>query len=198
MKKTIVILGLALLAAGCGAVNKTTPAQTSPGKEGQACSATLSCETGLNCAKDVCTSGKVGSVCATYKDCVSGLFCVKSTCSNPPSYTKYFSKIAISKMKQGMPPGPNNMPVPATEFKTTDAVEIDLMTKAGISGAVYYDLVNSTTGLIEMSSAGDKQQIKPGNWGTGFGIPSNLVGDFDLNVYYNDELVYSTPITISQ
>ncbi|MCX6797357.1 MAG: hypothetical protein NTX98_02665 [Candidatus Doudnabacteria bacterium] len=200
MKKTIVILGLALLSAGCGSTaNKPAPtAQSQPAKEGQACSAAQTCETGLKCANNVCSSGKTGSACSTYKDCSTGLFCVKSVCSNPPSYTKYFSKITISKMKQGMPPGPNNMPVPTTEFKTTDALEIDLIAKAGISGTIHYDLINSTTGFTEMSSADNKQKVRSGGFGTGFGIPGGLVGDFELNVYYNDELVYTVPITISQ
>ncbi len=200
MKKIIVILGLALLAAGCGSTaNKTTPvAQNQPAKEGQSCSAAQTCETGLKCISNICSSGAAGSACTSYKDCSTGLYCIKSVCSNPPSYTKYFSKITVSKMKQGMPPGPNNMPIPATEFKTTDAVEIDVNAKPGISGTLYYELINSTSGLTEMSSAGDKQTVRSGNWGTGFGIPYNLTGDFDLNVYYNDELVYTVPITISQ
>ena len=198
MKKLIAILGLALLAAGCGAAKQTTPVPNLPGKEGQACSATQTCETDLRCANNICSSGKAGSACATYKDCQSGLYCVKSICANPPSYTKYFNKVTISKMKQGMPPGPNNMPIPTTEFKTTDAIEIDLSSKPGISGTVYYELINSTTGLTEMSSANNKQQIRAGGMGTGFGIPFGLIGDFDLNVYYNDELVFTTPIKISQ
>lgn len=101
-------------------------------------------------------------------------------------------------MKQGMPPGPNNMPIPTTEFKTTDAVEIDLDVKPGITGTLYYELVNSTTGMTEMSSANYKQKLRAGGFGTGFGIPYGITGDFDLNVYYNDELVYTVPIKISQ
>lgn len=198
MKNIIVILGLALLAAGCGAAKQTATAPNLPGKEGQTCSATQACETDLRCANNVCSSGKAGSACATYKDCQSGLYCIKAICSNPPSYTKYFNKVTISKMKQGMPPGPNNMPIPATEFKTTDAIEIDVNAKAGISGTLYYELINSTTGATEMSSADYKQKVRAGGWGTGFGIPYNLTGDFDLNVYYNDELVFTAPIKISQ
>ena len=206
MKKFIVILGLALLGAGCGAAtNNPTPAnkpipvvQNQPAKDGQSCSATQTCETGLKCINSVCSSGKVGSACSTYKDCSTGLFCIKSICSNPPSYTKYFSKITISKMKQGTPPGPDNIPVPATSFKTTDAVEIDLAVKPGVTGTMYYELIDSTTGLTAFSSADNRQPVRAGNWGTGFGIPYGLTGEFDLNVYYNDELVYTTSITINQ
>ena len=205
MKKIIVILGLALLAAGCGStanksipVTQNQPVQNQPVKEGQSCNTAQTCETGLKCINNVCSSGRIGSACSTYKDCSTGLFCIKSVCSNPPSYTKYFNKITISKMKQGMPPGPNNMPIPTTEFKTIDAVEIDLDVKLGITGTLYYELVNSTTGITEMSSASYKQKLRVGGWGTGFGIPGGLTGDFDLNVYYNDELVYTVPIKISQ
>lgn len=201
MKKiSIVFLGILLLSAGCGSTaNKPTPvAQNQPAKEGQSCSAAQTCETGLKCISNVCSSGKTGSACSTYKDCSTGLFCMKSVCSNPPSYAKYFSKITISKMKQGLPPGPNNVPVPSTEFKTADAVEIDVSVRSGVSGTLYYELVNLTTGITEISSIDNKQKVRQGNWGTGFGIPNELVGEFDLNVFYNDELVYTVPIKISQ
>lgn len=211
MKKAIaIVLGMMLLLlAGCTAQNNTNTA--APGtmtntnttlnqkaKEGEPCSSIKICDEGLKCINSICSSGKLDSACANYKDCQSGLYCLKSICSNPPSYTQYFSKITISKMKQGIPPGPNNMPIPTTEFKTTDAIEIDISAKPGISGTLYYELINSTTGLTEFSSAGNKQKVMPGNWGTGFGIPYNITGNFDLNIYYNDVLVYTVPVTISQ
>lgn len=195
MKKSLLVLGiamaaLALVGAGC------TP---KPSQEGEACGAKKVCVEGLKCISEACSSGKIGSVCANYKDCQSGLYCVKSVCSNPPSYKKYFSKITISKMKQGMPPGPNNMPVPTTEFKTTDAVEIDVVaSKEAVDGTFYYELVNATTGETEMTSMAYKQKVIQGNWGTGFGIPGGLEGDYDLNIYFNEELIFTTSITISQ
>ncbi|MDD5032259.1 MAG: hypothetical protein PHR36_04445 [Patescibacteria group bacterium] len=195
MKKSLFFFGLiiaALLLVGAGCAPK-------PAKVGEACGAKKICDTGLKCISNLCSSGQIGSACVNYKDCQSGLYCLKSACANPPSYKKYFDKITISKMKQGMPPGPNNIPVPTTEFKTTDAIEIDVVaTKDVAAGTIYYDLVNSTTGEIEMSSANNKQTGVRGNWGTGFGIPGNLSGDYDLNLYFNDELVYTTPITISK
>jgi hypothetical protein len=195
MKKTLFIFGViaaALVLAGAGCAPK-------PSQEGEACNAKKVCAQGLKCISNLCSSGKVGSPCVNYKDCQSGLYCLKSVCSNPPSYQKYFSKITIAKMKQGMPPGPNNMPVPATEFKTTDAIEIDVVaTKEAVDGTFYYELINSTTGEMEMTSAEYKQKVMQGNWGTGFGIPGNLAGDYDLNVYFNDELIFTAPITISQ
>ncbi len=182
---------LVLFGAGCA---------TKPSQEGEECNAKKVCAEGLKCAGNLCSSGKLSSSCANYKDCQSGLYCLKSVCSNPPSYKKYFDKITISKMKQGLPPGPNNIPIPTTEFKTTDAIEIDIVaTKEVVAGeTLYYELVNSTTGEIEMSSAGYKQKVVQGNWGTGFGIQSNLLGNYDLNIYFNNELIFTTPITISQ
>lgn len=195
MKKFLFVFGIvavALVLFGAGCAPK-------PGIEGEACNAKKVCAEGLKCAGSLCSSGKMGSSCANYKDCQSGLYCLKSVCSNPPSYKKYFSKITVSKMKQGIPPGPNNMPVQTSEFKTTDAIEIDVVaTKEAVDGTFYYELVNSTTGETEMSSAEYKQKVIQGNWGTGFGIPGGLAGDYDLNVYFNDELIFTTPITISQ
>ena len=209
MKKYI-ILGLASVAvlflAGCGTqITTTTPtASPTPEKkvalsaEGGNCTADANCETGLKCISSKCSSGKVGSICATYKDCNTGLFCVKSVCSNPPSYTKYFNKVAISKMKKGQPPGPNNIPFPTTEFKaTTDAIEIDVEPKAGVTGELYYELVNSTTGEVALSSASNKMKLDPRGNGTGFGIPYGAIGDFELNIYLNSELIHTTAVKIN-
>ncbi|MFH0969163.1 MAG: hypothetical protein V1804_01510 [Patescibacteria group bacterium] len=210
MKKYI-ILGIAsfavLILAGCGTqTSKTIPAsnstqekKTALSAEGETCTADANCETGLKCTGGKCSSGKVNSVCATYKDCNTGLYCVKSVCSNPPSYSKYFNKIIISKMRTGMPPGPKNIPVPATEFNaTTDAIEIDVESKAGINGELYYELINSTTGEIAMSSASNKMKVDPRGGGTGFGIPMGTIGDFELNIYFNNELVHTAAVKISQ
>ncbi|MCX6780094.1 MAG: hypothetical protein NT034_02860 [Candidatus Magasanikbacteria bacterium] len=205
MKKYI-ILGVAsfavLLLSGCG-TQTTTPTSTTQEKkvtltaEGGACTADTSCQTGLKCVSGKCSSGKVSSACATYKDCNTGLYCVKSVCSNPPSYAKYFSKITIGKMKAGMPPGPKNIPVPATEFSAaTDAVEIDVMSKPETKGELYYDLVDTTTGETILSSAGSKSKIDSRGGGTGFGVPYGTTGDFELNVYFNNELIYTTAIKI--
>jgi hypothetical protein len=209
MKKYI-ILGVAsfavLFLAGCGTQTQTTaPTNTTQEKkvalnaEGGACTADANCQTGLKCVSNKCSSGKVSSVCATYKDCNTGLYCVKSVCSNPPSYSKYFTKITIAKMKAGMPPSLKNIPVPATEFNaTTDAIEIDVDPKAGVTGEIYYELINSTTGEITMSSAGNKMKVGNGSTGTGFGVPMGTVGDFELNIYFNNELVHTVAVKINQ
>lgn len=205
------ILGITLFAvlflAGCGTQvsipaptsNSTQEKKVSLSAEGGACTADANCETGLKCISSKCSSGKVGSVCATYKDCNTGLYCVKSACSNPPSYSKYFDKIVISKMKAGMPPGPKNMPVPATEFNATnDAIEIDVQPKAGITGDLYYELIDSTTGQTVLSSVSSKMKVDPRGGGTGFGVPYGTVGNFELNIYFNNELIHTVAVKISQ
>lgn len=211
MKKSFIFFGISLgvlLLAGCGTqTSKTTiPAgNTTENKkvalsvEGGTCSADTNCETGLKCISSKCSSGKVGSACATYKDCNTGLYCVKSVCSNPPSYSKYFNKIVIAKMKNNTPPGPKNIPVPATEFSAaTDAIEIDVEPKAGITGELYYELIDSTTGQTTLSSAGNKMKVDPRGGGTGFGIPYGTVGDFELNIYFNSELIHTVAVKINQ
>jgi len=203
MKKFLLLtsaLGiLIIIGAGCENAKPIVKQEITPASEGQACGLEISCEQGLKCLKNTCSSGKVNSSCETYKDCQSGLYCVKSICANPPSYTKYFSKIQISRMKP-IPPGPDNIPVPSTTFKNTDAVEIDITGKPGISGVVTYDLIDSTTGETVLANTGDPN-AKPhiiGNFGTGFMIPQNLSGNYDLNVYFNGELVYTNTIEITQ
>jgi len=210
MKKYI-ILGAAsfvvLFLAGCGIqTSKTTPAGNSTQEkkavlsmEGDNCTVDANCETGLKCVSNKCSSGKVSSVCTTYKDCGTGLYCIKSVCSNPPSYSKYFNKIVIAKMKNNTPPGPKNIPIPATEFNaTTDAIEIDVEPKAGVTGELYYDLINSTTGETTLSLANNKMKVDQRGGGTGFGIPMGAVGDFELNIYFNSELIHTVAVKISQ
>lgn len=187
MKKALILvgtIGTILLLSGCG--NQTATQAPAP------------------VAKTVTPEkpkapGTVGATCTTYKDCEKGLFCTKAVCSNPPSYTKYFNSVKIGKMKQGMPPGPKNMPVATTEFSASaDAIEIDLDIKPGVTGKFYNELIDSTTGETAFSSVGWKQDIKQaGGWGTGFGVPGGLNGNYDLNLYLNDELVYTTSIKIN-
>jgi hypothetical protein len=192
--------------------------------EGAVCKSVENCETGLKCANKICSSGKAGSscgiktdcltdycvtgkctegkkndACSTYKDCEKGLFCQKGVCSEPPSYSQYFSKIIISKMKLGTPPGPNNMPVVTAEFKTTDAIEIDFVgVKSTTKGEIYYEAINQTSGEVAFTSSGYKQKLEGRDTGTGSDLPRIVgEGEFDLNIYYNNEMVYTTTIKVT-
>jgi hypothetical protein len=170
----------------------------SSGKAGSACASKADCLTSY-CVSGKCTEGKKGDACLTYKDCGTGLFCQKGICSEPPSYSQYFNKIVISKMKIGMPPGPNNMPVPTTEFKTTDAIEIDFTgVKSTAKGEAYYEAINQITGEVAFSSSGNKMKLNGMDIGTGSDLPRVIgAGDFDLNIYYNGEIVYTVTITVT-
>lgn len=193
MKKIIAVAGMSLgilFLAGCLNKNSNqnntaaTPAKTSPAATAPSQTAEVK-------------KGTLGSSCATYKDCDKGLYCVKSVCSNPPSYTKYFDKITVAKMKPE-PPGPNNIPVPAAEFKAgAEALEIDVSPKTGVKGEVYYDLINSVTGEKEMTSENNKMKVGGQATGTGFMIPGGLSGDFELNIYFNGELIHTVAVKIS-
>jgi len=102
-------------------------------------------------------------------------------------------------MKVGIPPGPNNIPVPATKFNnTTDAIEIDFTVKSPeVKGEFYYDLVNAATGEIAMPGANHKQMIEGHDRGTGSNLPVPP-GAYIVNIYFNDELIFSAPITVTQ
>lgn len=168
----------------------------SSGAKGSPCGSKGDCATSF-CVSGTCSDGKAGEACVNYKDCQEGLLCLKTQCSAPPDYSKYFSKITVSKMKVGMPPGPDNIPVETTEFKTTDAIEIDLTTKSSdVTGTFYYDLVDATTGEIAFGGAGNKQQISGQGIGTGSDLPVPA-GTYDVNIYFNDELVYTVTITVT-
>jgi hypothetical protein len=192
--------------------------------DGGVCKSEKNCETGLKCINSICSSGKMGSVCiakadcltnycvsgkctegkkgdacSTYKDCEKGLFCKNEICSEPPSYSQYFNKIEISKMKIGMPPGPNNTPIPTAEFKTTDAIEIDLTgVKSTTSGEFYYEAVDSVTGEVVFSTSNYKQKVEGRDIGTGSDLPKVVgEGEFELNIYFNNEMIYTTQIRVS-
>jgi hypothetical protein len=166
--------------------------------EGGSCKSENNCQTGLKCINNVCSSGKVGSACLTYKDCEKGLFCKNKVCSQPPSYSQYFSGIVISRMKM-MPPGSNNIPVTTAEFKTTDAIEIDFVgVKSTTKGEAYYEAVNLITGEVAFTSSGNKVKLEGRDVGTGSDLPRVVgKGEFDLNIYYNDEMIYTTTIKVT-
>jgi hypothetical protein len=192
--------------------------------EGGSCNFEKNCQAGLKCINNICSSRKAGSVCVsktdcltpfcvngkctegkkddvclTYKECEKGLFCEKGICSEPPSYSQYFDKIVVSKMKLGMPPGPNNISVPTAEFKTTDAIEIDFVgVKSIAKGEVYYEAIDLITGEVVFTSSSYKIKLEGRDTGTGSDLPRAVgTGEFDLNIYYNDEVVYTTMIKIT-
>lgn len=167
--------------------------------EGGVCLNSARCEQGLKCVNKTCSSGKVGSVCVTYKDCESGLLCTKSVCTAKPDYSKYFSNVIISKIKPGSGPGPDNPETITATFTQADAIEMDFVgVKSTTVGAFYYEIVNSTSGEISRSSQGEQQLSFAGqDRGTGTSLDNVVPGDYDLNIYFNNELVYSTQITVN-
>jgi len=221
MKNAVIVILAVILLGGAGAAGWYFFLKKSP--EGGACQSAQRCKDDMKCVTKICSSGKVGSVCETkadcqtdfcaigkcsegkvgdtcltYKDCQNGLYCQSSICASPPSYTKYFSKIEISKIRQGASPGPNNIPVPTTEFKKTDAIEIDVVPLAETNGELTYELVNAVTGVTEISNDNSKMPIKGGQpSGTGFGLPNNVTGEFELKIYFNDETVMVAFVKVS-
>ncbi|PIX30020.1 hypothetical protein COZ63_01965 [Candidatus Berkelbacteria bacterium CG_4_8_14_3_um_filter_42_13] len=157
------------------------------------------CKTGY-CVSQKCTEGKAGDACVASKDCNSGLFCPKSTCSTPPDYTKYFSKVVISKIKPGSGPGPNNPETVINTFTTADAIEMDFYgLKSTTVGEYYYKIVNSTSGEIIRSSKNEEPLSFNGqDRGNGTALDNVAPGQYDLNIYFKDELVYSTQITVTE
>lgn len=168
------------------------------GKKGDSCSTKEDCLTD-HCVNNKCTEGKKDDACLTYKDCEKGLYCREAICSEPPSYSQYLSKIVISKMKTGMPPGPDNIPVPTTEFKTTDGLEIDFVgVKSATKGEFYYEAVDLVTGEVVFTTSEHKQRLEGMDTGTGIDLPRILgVGEYELNIYFNDEMIYTTIIKVT-
>ena len=171
----------------------------SSGQKGSSCTQKSDCQTGY-CVNNLCTEGKAGNSCKTYNDCEKGLMCQKSLCTTPPDYSKYFSNVIISKIKPGMGPGPNNPETVTNTFTRADAIEMDFVgVKSTTVGDFYYEIVNSTTGEVSRSSKNEQQLTLSGqDRGTGTSLDNVAPGEYDLNIYFNNELVYTSQITITQ
>jgi len=191
--------------------------------EGGSCQNASKCEKGLNCIDKICSSGKTGSycgqksdctsnycvnkkctegkvdnACTSYNDCGTGLLCQKGSCAKPPTYSQYFDKVTISKIKPGMPPGPNNVPVVTTEFKSSDGIEIDLGgVKATTKGDFYYEVVDQVSGIALMSSKNNPQTLNGKDFGTGTDLPVPA-GEYNLNIYFANQLVYTSVIKVTK
>ena len=170
----------------------------SSGKTGSSCDQKSDCQSKI-CAKNICTEGKIGDACTTYGDCGSGLLCKKSACATKPDYSKYFSSVTISKMKPGLPPGPGNPLTVTDKFIVSDAIEIDFGgVKTTTVGAYYIEFVNSTTGEVVRTTQGTMETSFAGrDTGMGTDLGGMTAGSYDVNVYYNNEIVYSVSITVS-
>jgi hypothetical protein len=102
-------------------------------------------------------------------------------------------------MKIGIPPGPNNIPIPTTEFKTTDGIEIDFVgVKPTTIGEFYYAAINPISGEVVFSTENFKQRLEGRDTGTGSDLPRVVgQGEFELNIYFNNKLVYTTSIKVA-
>lgn len=166
------------------------------GRKGSACLSKDDCTTRF-CVLNKCADGKNGDACATYKDCDGGLFCQKGMCQAPPDYSKYFNKVIISKMKPGLPPGPDNIPVATSEFKNTDALEIDFSgVKPSNKSEFYFEIVDAVSGEVAMGMNGFKQKFDGHDFGTGTDIRMLEAGDYDINIYVDNEIAYTTQIKV--
>jgi hypothetical protein len=167
--------------------------------EGGKCTADARCEVG-KCVSGKCSSGKINSPCSTYNDCEAGLLCLKKICSEKPDFSQYFEKIVISKMKPGLPPGPSNPTTITTEFKINDSIEVDVTgVKPTTQGSFYFELVDANTGEVAVSTESRQgaMSISGQDIGTGTDLSGTAPGKYDLNFYFNNELLYTTSITIS-
>jgi hypothetical protein len=174
----------------CSENGKCISGACSIGAVGSSCNVKDDCKTAF-CANGRCSEGTEKSTCSTYKDCVDGLLCKSKTCTIKPSYTKYFDRIDVGWMNPGSPPSAENPITPGTTIKSGKTVEVDILNSKKSAGTFWVEMVNQETGEIAWTT--DKREI---NDHSGTGFQFNEVGNFDLNVYFNNELVYSVTVAM--
>lgn len=196
MKIFLIGLVVVILLAGIGYGGWYYFIKKSP--EGGKCAADARCDVG-KCINKACSSGKIESACKTYNDCESGLLCLKSQCAKKPDFSQYFDKVTISKMKPGSGgPGPNNIPTETSIFTTSDAFEIDFSGVKSITvGPYYFEFVNTTTGEVVRSTKGTMDTNFAGqDIGSGTDLSDLKPGQYDVNVYFKDKIIYSATFTV--
>lgn len=174
-------------ASGLSCVNS----KCSSGKSGSYCSKIEDCKTTF-CTNNLCSDGKAGEPCNTYKDCEKDFLCEKSVCKPEPIWPKYFKKIELQKMIAGIPPGPDNVPFNATDFKKTDGMNLNIQTKSGIEGEMYFEVVNPISGLVVFTYP---KFTASGLLGRGFPAPQ-FPGSYQIKVYFKSELVDEINFTV--
>jgi hypothetical protein len=99
-----------------------------------------------------------------------------------------------------MGPGPNNPETITTTFTTADAIEMDFAgVKSTTVGSFYYEIVNSNTGQVVRSSKNEQDLAFDGiDRGTGTALDNVVPGEYDLDIYFKDTLIYSTPFTVTE
>lgn len=166
----------------------------SSGKSGSFCSKLDDCKTTF-CTNNVCSNGKDKEPCNTYKDCDEGYLCTESLCilkAPEPTWPKYFTKIELQKMFAGIPPGPDNVPVNSTVFKKTDGINLDVALKSGVSGEMYFDVINPISGKVLFTFP---KFTASGLLGRGFPAPEEP-GSYQVKVYFKGELVDTIDFTV--
>jgi len=171
----------------------------SPRNIGSTCSSNLMCKSGI-CVNQKCTEGQKDDVCRSYTDCDKGLSCKANICSEIPDSSVYFNKVVISKMNPLLPVSPDNQVTEAAAFKTTEGVEVAFVgVKAEAKGAYYIELARSDNREIALTTRHlPETKLEGKDTNTAVNISRIEPAEYDLNVYLNSELIYTTPITIDQ
>lgn len=170
----------------------------SSGKTGSSCEQKTDC-TGQFCVKNICTEGKLTNACVGSADCQTGLLCLKNACAAKPDASAYFDKMVTSKMKPGTKPESSNLTITSTFSAATDAIEMDFTgVKTTTVGAFYYEFVNTTTGATRSSKNEQQLAFEGRDHGTGTDLANLTPGEYDLNIYFKDAVIYSTKITVTK
>jgi hypothetical protein len=196
------LLCLAVLALACGCLGGDTPAatQTTLAKASAPTSPrpTVTTSTAPSSSSTTTTTlGALGSRCQTYRDCMGGLLCKDGNCSSPPLYAENFIRVELQKINASTIGTGRNMTYAANKFKTTDGLYVELTPKPEREGMLYSDVNDAVTGEKVMISP--KRRLEATHAGAlGWGLPNpGRAGKYELNVYFRENLTYSTTFEVT-
>jgi hypothetical protein len=144
----------------------------------------------------VTTLGSIGSKCETYRNCAAGLLCIAGNCTSPPLYASNFIRVELQKINSSASAGGRNITYSASRFKKTEGMYVELTPKPETVGSVYSDINNAVTGekiMISPKRRLEASQVGPLGWGL---QNPGKAGKYELNVFYNDTLTYTTSFEI--
>jgi hypothetical protein len=193
-----ILVGLAVISLLCGCIGGETPAESAttlaPVTAPTLAPSTVTTLSSVSSSTSTTILGGIGTSCQTYRGCQSGLLCKDGNCTAPPLYVRNFIKIELQRINVTVG---GNKTYSASTFKTKDGMYVELTPKPDTVGTAYSDVNNAITGeKIMISPKRRLESTQSGPVGWGIQNPEKA-GKYELNVYFNENLTYTTTFEVT-